>query len=64
MSWAACVGREFKLGWGWNQSLDLLIPVQGEPLNVTSEAVNQWEYWVYNLASDCLVRWVVFLFIH
>ena len=64
MSWGACYGRECKLGWGYNDPLDLLIPVQGESLNVASEPVNQWWYWVYPLSSDRLVHWVGFLFIH
>ena len=64
MSWWPCDGRECKLGWGWNQSLFQLIPVQGEPLNVTSEAVNQWGYCVWDFASDDLLCWASFLFIH
>ena len=63
MSWY-CYGRECKLGWGYNDPLDLLIPVQGEPLNVTSEAVNRWGYWVYPLLSNILFCWASFLFIY
>jgi len=57
MSWELCSGRECKLTWGWNQSLNLLIPVQGQPLHVTSEPVNQWLYWVWDFASDDLLCW-------
>ena len=64
MSGAPCVGRECKLGWGYNKSLELLIHVQGQPLNVTSQAVNQWWYLVWDLASDDLLCWAIFLFIY
>ena len=36
MSWRGCNGRECKLGWGWNESLNRLISVEGEPHNLTS----------------------------
>ena len=63
MNWCPCYGRECKLGWGWNQSLDLLIPVQGQPLNVTSEAADLQVYCAFNLSSDILLYWASFLFI-
>ena len=59
-----CIGRECKLGWGYNESLNRLIPVEGKPRNVISEAVNQWEYSVVNLSSTDLICWVNLLFIH
>ena len=59
-----CWGRECKLGWGWNRDLNLLIPVQGEPPNVTSEIKNEWGYWPYNLSSNNLQHWVSFSFAH
>ena len=64
MSWWPCDGRECKLGWGWNESSFRLIPVEGEPRNATSEAVNQCEYYVFPLSSTILPCWVSFLFIH
>ena len=64
MSWWSCVGRECKLGWGYNRSLDRLIPAEEEPRNFTSEAVNQWEYFAHSLSSKRLIQWVSFLFIH
>ena len=39
-----CIGRECRLGWGYNESTGKLIPIDGEPLNVQSEVVNKWEY--------------------
>ena len=48
---ASCWGRECKLGWGYNQSLDLLIPVEEEAPLIISESVNQWGYEVCNLSS-------------
>ena len=57
MSWTTSDGRECKLGWGYNKSLDQLIPVERDTINVKSEAVNQWNYWVYNLTSDRPICW-------
>ena len=64
MSWWPCDGRECKLGWGYNESLAQLILVKGEPRSTTSEAVNQWEYFVYPLSSTILPCWVSLSFIH
>ena len=63
MSWQLCDGRECKLGWGYNKSLDRLIPVEEEPRNITSDAVKQWWYFTDPLSSTDLVCWVS-LFIH
>ena len=52
MNWDYCWGCECKLGWGYNQGLNILIPVQGEPPNVRSTVKNQWDYdWPTNLSS-------------
>ena len=64
MGWWDCDGRECRLAWGYNQSLDLLIPVQRQPLNVTSEPVNRWWYEVWDFSSDNFLSWASFLFIH
>ena len=56
-------GRECKLGWGYNHSLDLLIRVDGEATNVRSEKWNLWKYAVYSLSSNDIDNWVNFLFI-
>ena len=48
----ACWGRECKLGWGCNQDFKILIPVQGEPPNVTSEVGNGWERCLPNNLSS------------
>ena len=61
MSWWGCYGRECKLGWGWNESLNRLISVEREPRNITSGALNKWEYFFYNYSSTVLVHWVSFL---
>ena len=63
MSWWSCVGRECKLGWGYNKSLNRLIPIKGEPRNITSKAVNEWGYFVGPLSSTVLFPWVSLLFI-
>ena len=53
MSWNYCWGRECKPGWGYNEYLNLLIPVQGRPPNVTSEVDCWWGYdWPENLSSS------------
>ena len=43
-----CIGRECKLGWGYNESTGQLVPINGEPLNVESEVLNEWGYTVHN----------------
>ena len=63
MDWNPCYGRECKLGWGWNESLDILIPVEENPRNVTSEVVNQRQYSVDYFLSNHLVCWASFSFI-
>jgi len=57
MSWWACNGRECKLGWGWNQSLSKLIPVEDTPVNATSKTMHNWNCCVYLLSSDILHCW-------
>ena len=64
MNWWPCDGCECKLGWGWNESMARLIPVEGRPRNITSKALNQSVYSVYSLSSTVLICWVSFLLIH
>ena len=64
MTWADCWNHECKLGWGWNEDLNLLIPVEGEPLNVTSETENKWEYFHIPVSSTNIQCWVSFLLAH
>ena len=52
MDLESCWGRECKLGWGYNGDLNLLIPVQGEPLNVASGVGNVWNVWIYYSPMD------------
>ena len=66
MGWDWTWGRECKLGWGWNEDLDLLIPVKGKPPNVKSQG---WNYWwdfcrPYIVSSTDIQCWVSFLFAH
>ena len=44
-----------------NQDLNLLISVEGKPLNVTSENNNCWIYWAWNMLSTTIHVWVSFL---
>ena len=46
-----CFGRQCKLGWGYNAFFDHLIPIEGEPLNITSETKYYWNYPVIDLLS-------------
>ena len=57
-------GRDCKLGWGWNESLGLLIPIEGESCNVKSETQNRWGYNVSSLSSTDFPDWVRFLFLN
>ena len=58
-----CYGRECKLGWGYNQVFDQLIPVKGEP-NVTLNIANKPWCNVYNLTSaDVEYRVSIFLMV-
>ena len=57
-------GRKCKPGWGWNQYLDLLVPVQRKPPNVTSRVTNFWFYGVWDMSSTDIKCWVSFSFAH
>ena len=57
-------GRECKLGWGYNKDLGLLIPVQGGPLNVTSEVRNIKSYDIFSVSSINIQYWVSSSFVH
>ena len=60
----AC-GRECKLGWGYNEYLNLLISVQGEPPNAKSEVLNSWYYSTPSTVSSTdIERSVSFSFAH
>ena len=59
-----CWGCKCKPGWGYNQSLGLLMPIQGEPPNLTSTEKNNWDYDVCDLSSTDINDWVSFLFFH
>ena len=56
-------GRECKLGWGYNESLDRLVPVEGKPNNIALNIDSEWRYYVYNLSSTNIVFSVSFLLI-
>ena len=55
-------GRECKLGWGWNESWNYLIPVEGEPPNVTSASIKTWDRSAQLLSPTDIQCWVSFLF--
>jgi len=59
MSYQLCLGRDCKLGWGYNKSLNLLIPVKKEPLDVTWKVKNSWEYFVDSFSADNIPYWTV-----
>ena len=61
-----CFERECKLGWGYNQSLDLLIPIEGKPPGIKLEEKNEWDYLrrSCNLSSTKIYDSVSFLFFH
>ena len=54
-------GSDCKLGWGYNNSLDLLIPIEGNPLSLAAEDMNDWEYSIHKLSYNTIVYWVSFL---
>ena len=57
-------GRECKPGWGYNDSLDLLVPVEGEPSNVTAKDWNEWIYGAQSLSTNNIYYSVSFLTIY
>ena len=61
MSWIDCYSRECKLGWGYNESLNLLIPVEGQPVNVKSELQSDCWYGVVGFSSGFPTYYVGFL---
>ena len=54
-----CYGRECKLGWGYNKSLNHLIPVQEKPPTVTTRAWDLKGYNVSNVMSTEIENWVL-----
>ena len=56
-----CHGRECKLGWGYNESLDLLIPVEDHISTVISEVKNESFYEANSISSDDILYSVRFL---
>ena len=55
-------GRECKLGWGWNESLEVFVPVQGGFPNVTSETKNEWVYYIPKKLLSADIGYQVSLF--
>ena len=47
-----CCGRECKLGWGWDESTNRLIPVEGNPSDFKTNDKNEWMYDCYLSSSD------------
>ena len=65
MGWPiASWGRKCKLGWGYNRSLNQLIPVKGNPINVKTELMNSWGYFPFNSSSNTIVDWVCCAFVY
>lgn len=63
MSYQLCLGRDCKLGWGYNKSLDLLIPVKEEPLDVTWKVKNTWEFFIDSFSVDNIPYWVSLFYV-
>ena len=63
MNWEWCWGRECKLGWGYDESLGLLIPIEEDNPNVTSEVENKWHYDVSRSSSNDIPYWVSLSFV-
>jgi len=54
MIWG-CLGRECKLGWGYNKFLHRTVPISGE-FPTTGSFRNWKEYWWYNLSPADIVH--------
>ena len=59
-----CRGRDCTLGCGYNESLDLLIPVEGDLPNVKRTNRNQWGHRIWSLTSTIIYYWVSIFFVH
>ena len=59
-------GRECKVRWGWNEDLNLLVPLEDKTLNLTSKIKNEWghPYWLFYLSSTDSLCWASFLFVY
>ena len=60
MAYQLCLGRTCKLGWGYNEPLNLLIPIKEEPQDITWKVKNNWEYFVYSFSVDSIPHWASF----
>ena len=56
-----CWGRECKLGWGYNQDLDKLVPVTGIPPNISPCVTNDTFDHISDLSSNDIYECVRFL---
>ena len=56
-------GRECKLGWGYNESLERLIPVDVEVSDSKPETWSSWECSVRSASSTYVRYWVSFWFL-
>ena len=59
-----CLGRDCKLGWRYNEALNLLIPTKEAYQDNKSKVNNKWEYFVYSLSKDNIPHSVGFYVIN
>ena len=57
-------GRQCKPGWGFDILWNRLIPVEGEPPNVTSQIESRWNYDLGEFISTDIDYLVSFLFVN
>ena len=59
MVWKDCGGRECKVGWGYNEHLDVLISVEpNSPVKSTTK--NDWQYFIYDVSATSVPYFVSF----
>ena len=52
-----CYGRACQLGWGYNQSLDLFIPIEEKLPNSVHTIDDEWEFYNESSAPKTNKRW-------
>lgn len=63
MSYELCLGRDCKLGWKYDKSLNLLIDTKKEYKDIKLSIKNNWEYSINSLSASNIQYLVTFLFV-
>lgn len=61
MTYQLALGRKCELGYGYNESLNRLVPITEKPKKISKKNKKNWEYFVYPFSANNIPHWVSFL---